>query len=423
MSAYIGKYKVIRTIGSGASCKVKLAKDSETGRKVAIKILNDDVDDKMKELVLTEVESMSKLNHSNIISQLEYGVGTYVKPSGKSKEVQYIVLELALGGELFDFVSISGRFEEPLARYYFKEFMSGVQYCHANGVAHRDLKPENLLLDHQFTLKIADFGFAGPINGRDGSGTLTTKLGTANYMAPEIHLQQPYKGEQVDIFSSAIILFIMVAQHPPFTAAIPSDPFYRCLASKRSDIFWRTHCKSKPEQEKFFSEEFKDLIEKMLKLEPADRPSLQDILSHPWMTGPEPSKEEIIQEFAKRNQIVKKQADEEQKSKDQEKHKRSEKKRAMRSAANGDEDEMETGVIGQPKKQLEEYEELFSANTMFFSTYHPDMIEDALRELFKKKNLTFTSSDKKYKMKFSVNDVDFSVRLLKVDESKTCVEF
>lgn len=120
---------------------------------------------------------------------------------------------------------------------------------------------------------------------------------------------------------------------------------------------------------------------------------------------------------------MKKQADEEQKSKDQEKHKRSEKKRAMRSAANGDEDEMDTGVIGQPKKQLDEYEELFSANTMFFSTYHPDMIEDALRELFKKKNLTFTSSDKKYKMKFSVNDVDFSVRLLKVDESKTCVEF
>jgi serine/threonine protein kinase len=54
----------------------------------------------------------------------------YIKRSGKQREVSYIVLELANGGELFDFISASGRFEEPLARYFFKEFMSGLEYCH-----------------------------------------------------------------------------------------------------------------------------------------------------------------------------------------------------------------------------------------------------------------------------------------------------
>lgn len=102
------------------------------------------------------------------------------------------------------------------------------------------------MLDSNFTLKIADFGFAAPIEGRDGSGVLHTKLGTLNYMAPEIHLKQPYSGTSVDLFAAAIILFIMVAQHPPFTTAQPSDPFYRCLASNRADIFWKTHSKNKP---------------------------------------------------------------------------------------------------------------------------------------------------------------------------------
>mmetsp|Transcript_123 Transcript_123/g.238 ORF Transcript_123/g.238 Transcript_123/m.238 type:complete len:133 (-) Transcript_123:758-1156(-) len=132
--------------------------------------------------------------------------------------------------------------------------MEGLDYCHSHGITHRDLKPENLLLDHQFILKIADFGFAAPVEGRDGSGYLVSKLGTLNYMAPEIHLKQPYQGRSVDLFAAAIILFIMVAQHPPFTTAQPQDPFYRCLAANRADIFWKTHTKNKEGGEAFFSD-------------------------------------------------------------------------------------------------------------------------------------------------------------------------
>jgi len=125
------------------------------------------------------------------------------------------------------------------------------------------LKPENLLMDNKYNLKIADFGFAAPVNGRDGNGSLNTHLGTINYMAPEIHLKQPYDGKQIDLFAAAIILFIMVSEHPPFTTATPTDPFYRCLAAGKHELFWKTHGKNKENGESFFSDEFKDLINSM----------------------------------------------------------------------------------------------------------------------------------------------------------------
>jgi len=67
--------------------------------------------------------------------------------------------------------------------------MQGLDHVHQSGITHRDLKPENLMLGSDYLLKIADFGFAAPVEGRDQSGTLHTKLGTLNYMAPEIHLK------------------------------------------------------------------------------------------------------------------------------------------------------------------------------------------------------------------------------------------
>ena len=139
------------------------------------------------------------------------------------------------------------------------------------------------MLDNDFTLKIADLGFAGPVGGRDGSGTCTTILGTQNYMAPEIHLGQEYDGQKIDIFSAAIILFIMVSEHPPFTAARPDDPFYRCLAAKRGDVFWKTHLKEK--EPDYYSEEIKDLIQSMLALDAAERPTIDEIMNHTWMQG------------------------------------------------------------------------------------------------------------------------------------------
>jgi serine/threonine protein kinase len=121
-------------LGRGASCKVKLAQDLESGRPVAIKVMNSTLDEKLKVLIMNEVSAMDALKHENIINQYEYGTGEIVDSDNESvkntKVVNYIVLELAHGGELFDFIANTGMFGESLARYFFIQFMTGLGYCH-----------------------------------------------------------------------------------------------------------------------------------------------------------------------------------------------------------------------------------------------------------------------------------------------------
>ena len=100
----IGDITIIKTIGHGATCKVKLGKLPD-GKNVAVKMMNHDLAKDEKKLLLSEVEAMSKIQHPNIVNVIRYGTETYEKTSGKSKEALIIVLELAQGGESFDFIA------------------------------------------------------------------------------------------------------------------------------------------------------------------------------------------------------------------------------------------------------------------------------------------------------------------------------
>ena len=230
-----------------------------------------------------EVDVYKNLDHANIVKFYEFKEkATKVKSNGQNVAVSYIVLELISGGELFDYVALQA-FAPEVCRYYFRQMLQAMHYVHSRGIAHRDLKPENIMLDKDFNVKIADFGFAAPIEGRDGSGFLKTVLGTQSYMAPEILDRSPYQGHVVDLFALGIILFILYAGHPPFNNAEPRDPYYKLLATNRADLFWKTHSGRKPKD--FFSEEFKDLITNMLQLMPHQRLSIADVIGHPWMQG------------------------------------------------------------------------------------------------------------------------------------------
>jgi serine/threonine protein kinase len=228
------------------------------------------------------------------------------------------VLELIGGGELFDFVALGGKLSEAQARYYFHQLLSGLDFMHKKGFAHRDLKPENLMLDKDFTLKIADFGFAAKIAGRDGSGLLQTQLGTASYMAPEIHLGKSYEGARVDLFAAAIILFVILTQRPPFSCANPQDPHYRLIAAGRPELFWQAHAQAEDGVD-IYSPEFKDFFEKMMTLNPSHRPTMEQVLQHPWISAERgvPSYEEIKVDFQRRKQLVEAEAHNEREEKRQ----------------------------------------------------------------------------------------------------------
>jgi serine/threonine protein kinase len=174
---------------------------------------------------------------------------------------------------------------------------------HDAGVCHRDLKPENLMLDANYNLKVADFGFAAPTAGRDGkSGKLHTQLGTASYMAPEIHLGKAYDGPAVDVLATGIILFVMMTQRPPFSQASPDDPHYRLLIGKRADLFWAAH--EEAEGEDIYSKEFKSLFEGMLAFNPKERLTIKQVLAHPFFAGETKTISAIKADFDNRKAVV-----------------------------------------------------------------------------------------------------------------------
>lgn len=278
-----------------------LGKNVKTGDIDALKIMKWSSGDKTKnngDLFENEVSALKEFDHPNILKLKESGSNYKVTNAyGKPIEINYITLEYAENGEFFDYIAEGENWSEEVVRYFFHRIIETLEHMHKKGYAHRDIKPENILLDREFNIKFADFGFSTK------EEVVRGKRGTLGYMAPEVLAGFEHDPKKADIFSAGVILFIMKSKHCPFLRANWSDRYYKVVAQNNLDKFWKMHLNSNGVK-KEFSDSFKDLCGRMLALNPSERPSLEEIKSHEWYNGPCAAHEEIIEFFQKTKDVL-----------------------------------------------------------------------------------------------------------------------
>lgn len=301
-------YKVIRVLGIGATAKVKSVIDPNSLQVYAAKIIkkseNLSTISNFRSLMQNEVQVLSNLAHKNIVAFINSNEnGIYIKKNNKGTySCMYIIMEFCPNGTLFDLLYSSGSLSESIVRFYFKQILLSLESCHSAGIVHRDLKPENILFDRSYNLKLSDFGYSKLISPESSSELLHTRVGTKSYMAPEVYQNQCYSGQSADVFSSGVILFLMLSHNLPFSKADPHNNLYRKISS-HDPMFWKIHSRSKPDN--FFSEDFKDLIEKMLEINSEKRLNLGQVINHPWVLGETSSLNEIKEVVGKRIEKIK----------------------------------------------------------------------------------------------------------------------
>ncbi|KAG1709020.1 hypothetical protein DVH05_022651 [Phytophthora capsici] len=264
------QYTLGKVIGSGTFSVVRIAVHKPTGQRYAIKcIKRDGLVAEDIEALTTEVAILKQMNHPNIMILHDFFV---------EEKFYYLVTEFMEGGELFDRIVEKSYYNEREARDLVKLLLEAIKYCHDANIVHRDLKPENLLLtskDDDASIKLADFGFAKRIEF-DSEG-LVTACGTPGYVAPEILEGKPY-GKTVDIWSIGVITYILLCGYPPFHDDNHNALFKKIKKGKfQFDSPYWDHV----------SDDAKDLISQMLVVDPEKRSTVDQLLSHRWVTGTE----------------------------------------------------------------------------------------------------------------------------------------
>ncbi|XP_014805403.1 calcium/calmodulin-dependent protein kinase type II subunit delta isoform X4 [Geospiza fortis] len=237
-----------------------------TGQEYAAKIIN------TKKLSARDHQKLERearicrlLKHPNIVR---------LHDSISEEGFHYLVFDLVTGGELFEDIVAREYYSEADASHCIQQILESVNHCHLNGIVHRDLKPENLLLASKSkgaAVKLADFGLAIEVQGEQQAWF--GFAGTPGYLSPEVLRKDPY-GKPVDMWACGVILYILLVGYPPFWDE-DQHRLYQQIKAGAYDF-------PSPEWDTV-TPEAKDLINKMLTINPAKRITASEALKHPWI--------------------------------------------------------------------------------------------------------------------------------------------
>uniref|UniRef100_A0A8C9W6R2 calcium/calmodulin-dependent protein kinase n=1 Tax=Scleropages formosus TaxID=113540 RepID=A0A8C9W6R2_SCLFO len=263
---FTDEYQLLEELGKGAFSVVRRCVKISSGQEYAAKIIN------TKKLSARDHQKLERearicrlLKHSNIVR---------LHDSISEESFHYLVFDLVTGGELFEDIVAREYYSEADASHCIQQILEAVLHCHQMGVVHRDLKPENLLLASKLkgaAVKLADFGLAIEVQGEQQAWF--GFAGTPGYLSPEVLRKDAY-GKPVDMWACGVILYILLVGYPPFWDE-DQHRLYQQIKAGAYDF-------PSPEWDTV-TPEAKDLINKMLTINPSKRITATEALKHPWI--------------------------------------------------------------------------------------------------------------------------------------------